>query len=144
MSRFTWALMFCSAVAACGGEEGSNNPGGPDAGIVTDACTGNDCAPPEPDAPPAPMWSFRSVFGVANLDDDDGATRDWEQAPFAADDDMAKLVLPGNTLALGGGPVSLTLSGNLTSIRIYRANVLVLGGTAGAGPLTIAPDGSRI
>lgn len=145
MSRFTWALMFCSAVAACGGEEGPNNNGGPDAGTVTDACTGSGCTTPDPDAPPPPPeWSFRSVFGVANLDDDDGATRDWEQAPFAGDDDMAKLVLPGTTLALGGGPVSVTLSGNLTNIRIYRANVLVLGGTAGAGPLTFTPDGSDV
>lgn len=118
---------------------------GPDAGTVTDACAGSDCTTPDPDAPPPPpAWSFRNVFGVANLDDDDGGGRDWEQAPFATDDDLAKLVLPGNTLSLGGGPVRLTLSGSLTNIRIYRANVLVLGGTVGAGPLTITPDGSDV
>ncbi len=144
MSRFTCALVLCS-VAACGEEGGSQ---GPDAGTGTDACVGSGCTP-APDAPPdgpppPPPWSFRNVFGVANLDDDDGATRDWEQAPFAADDDMAKLVLPKETLAMVTGPVQLTLTGSLTSIRIYRATQLVLGGTAGGGPLSITPTGADI
>ena len=38
----------------------------------------------------------------------------------------------------------LSLTGDLTNIRIYRANQLVLGGTAGAGPLTITPNGSDV
>ncbi|MBA3394194.1 MAG: hypothetical protein H0T89_16215 [Deltaproteobacteria bacterium] len=140
MSRITCALVLCS-VAACGGEEANQN--GADAGTVTDACSGSDCTTPDA-PPPPPAWTFHNVFGVANLDDDDGGGRDWEQAPFATDDDLSKLVLPGSTLALGGGPVQLTLSGSLTNIRIYRADVLVLGDTAGAGPLTITPDGSDV
>ena len=135
-----WVLF---SVAACGG--GDDPPGtGPDGGTTADACTGSDCTTPPPDAPPPPSWSFRSVFGVANLDDDDGSVRDWEQAPFAADDDLAKLVLPADTLALASGDVQLSLTGDLANIRIYRANQLVLGGSAGAGPLTIAPTGSDI
>jgi len=136
----SWVLF---SVAACGG--GDDPPGtGPDGGTTADACTGSDCTTPPPDAPPPPSWSFRSVFGVANLDDDDGSVRDWEQAPFAADDDLAKLVLPADTLALASGDVQLTLTGDLANIRIYRANQLVLGGAAGAGPLTIAQTGSDI
>jgi len=145
MSRIFAALLL-SSVVACGGGEEPINPGGVDAGTTPnpDACTGTDCTTPEPDAPPAPAWSFRNVFGVANLDDDDGAGRDWEQAPFAADDDLAKLTLAADTLALASGPVTLSLSGDLATIKIYRANVLILGGTAGAGPATITPNGADV
>ncbi len=144
MSR-TFAALLLSSVVACGGDE-PVNPGGPDAGTNPnpDACTGSDCTP-DPDAPPEPPpWSFRNVFGVANLDNDDASGRDWEQAPFAADDDMAKLTLPATALALASGPVTLTLSGDLANIKIYRANVLVLGSTAGAGPATITPNGADV
>jgi len=145
MSRIAcarWLPWVLFSVAACGGDDSPGN--GPDGGTTADACTGSDCTDPPPDAPPAPTWSFRNVFGVANLDDDDGSVRDWEQAPFAADDDLSKLVLPADALALAGADVQLTLTGDLAYIRIYRANQLVLGGTAGAGPLTIAPTGSDI
>lgn len=139
MSRYACALLCCS-VAACGGGEGAAD--GPDAGVPADACAGDPCIPTDAGEPPT--WTFRAIHGVPNLDDDDGAMRDWEQPPFATDDDLAKLVLPATTLAIATGDVQLSLAGDLANIKIYRDNVLVLGATAGAGPYSITPTGSDL
>lgn len=146
MSRILSTAVLSVTVAACGaGGGGDDDPGnGPDAGVTGDACVGPSCVPVDA-PPPAATFTFLDVQGVPNLDDDDGAGgRDWEQAPFATDDDLATLRLPADRLALAGGDVQLTLSGDSTFVRVYRGTQLLLGGTAGTGPATLSPDGTDI
>src|SRR5690606_19221267 len=84
-ARLCAVIVTCGLVggAGCSDPEDSNATG-PDAGMTS------------PDAF-VPQWAFASVHGVANLDDDDGNTIDWQQPPFAADDDYARLVLPATS-----------------------------------------------
>ena len=93
-----------------------------------------------------PRWEFEHVSGVPNLDDDDGATMDWTQQPFAADDDYATLVLPAKQLDMvpKGGSVQLAFDGDTSKLRVYRDGVHVLGGTAGNGPLVVMPAGADV
>ena len=143
MSRnVTAAVLSVMVVAACGG--GEDDPmGGPDGGPTSgDACTGTGCTP-DPDAGPDPTsFTFDDVYGVPNLDDDDGGGRDWEQAPFAADDDLSKLVLPAQRLAAAGGDIQVTLTGDAANVRVYRGTELFLGGTTTTA--TLSPTGSDI
>src|SRR5688572_415002 len=104
-------LAFALCLAACGGGgDGGDGNGNPDAGVD----------PTAPDAFVA-VWKFDDVYGVPNLDDDDGATMDWTQPPFATDDDYATLLLPARTLEMvpPGGSVSLALSGDPSKVRVY-------------------------
>jgi protein-arginine deiminase len=139
MSRKFETLLSCCLVAACGpgggggGDDeqgsGSNNP---DGGMTT-----------TPDAAELPIWSFRDVYGVPNIDDDDGATNDWPQAPFPADDDFSKLVLKGQALGVvpAGGKVELSLTGDLASIRVFKNGQHVLGAERGTMPHSFTPAG---
>lgn len=117
-------------LVACGGE-GDGDPGQqPDAGMDPDTA----------------RWEFADVHGVPNLDDDDGGTMDWTQAPFAADNDYATLTLPARALELvpAGGSVQLAFDGDTSKLRVYRDGQHVLGGSAGNGPLTVMPTGADI
>lgn len=124
------ALLALLVACGGGGSGGGDDEGGPDAGTM-----------PEPS-----RWEFADVSGVPNLDDDDGSTMDWAQAPFAADDDYATLVLPAKQLSLvpAGGSVQLAFEGDTSKLRVYRDGTHVLGGTAGNGPLAVAPAGTDV
>lgn len=142
MSRISAALIGV-LIAACGPDAGQDPMGGPDGGLPGDACTGADCTPTDGGPGPA-TFAFPDVFGVPNFDNDDGSLRDWDQAPFPADDDFVKLVLPAERLALAGGDLQLTLTGDTTKVRVFRGAQHLLGAQAGAGPVTLTPDGSDV
>lgn len=142
MSRFSAALLGV-LIAACGPDAGQDPMGGPDGGVTGDACTGADCTPTD-GGPTTATFTFPDVYGVPNLDNDDASQRDWDQAPFPADDDFSTLVLPADRLALAGGDVQLALTGDVATVRIYRGTQLLLGAQAGAGPVTLTPDGSDV
>ncbi len=121
--------------------------------LLGGACGGGGGAddvptPPDGGAPDAVVetWAFADVNGVPNLDDDDGAMVDWDQPPFAADDDFSTFVLPATTLALvpTGGDVQLSFATDTTNVRVFRDGQHVLGGTAGNGPLVITPTGADL
>lgn len=138
MRRYVSAALVPWLVVACGGEDIA--PGGPDGG----ACSGvANCLPPDA-GPPPPEFVFDDVYGVPNLDNDDATQRDWDQPWFAGDNDLARLVLPADKLAVAGGEVSLSLSGDVDQVRLYRGGEHILGGEAGAGPVTITPDGTDV
>jgi protein-arginine deiminase len=126
-----WLVLAC-ALAACGNTPGDDPPGG-----------GPDGGGSGPDAPPPPSWSFRDVVGVPNLDDDDGSQRDWDQAPFDADDDLVTMTLPASSLALATGEVRLSVAAGGANVRIYRDGTHVLGAEA-AGPYTFTPPGGDV
>ena len=138
MRRYVSAALVPWLVVACGGEDIA--PGGPDGGACPDVAS---CLPPDA-GPPPPEFVFDDVFGVPNLDSDDATQRDWDQPWFAEDNDLARLVLPADRLAVAGGEVELSLSGDVDQVRIYRGSELLLGAEAGAGPITLVPDGTDV
>lgn len=142
MSRLYVTLLCTSWLAsACGPDAGTTNDN-PDGGVPGDGCTGEGCTLP-PDAPEVPTWSFTGVNGVANIDDDDGSQIDWNQPPFAADDDFSTLTLPAAKLALvpAGGSVELSLVGNTTNVRVFDGAMHVLGAERGTATHTFTPSG---
>ena len=99
--------------------------------------------------PPALEWVFDDVFGRANVDDDDdNGKTDWLDAPFDADNELAKVVLPGTILdALpAGSQVRLRLSGSGEDLRAWIGGEIVLGGTQGSPLLehTLTPPGGDV
>lgn len=132
MTKLQRFLMCCWLVGACGesGPDGGNGNGdGPDAGVMPDA---------------GPTWTFASVHGVPNLDDDDNAMGDdWAQAPFTADDDFSRMTLPGTTLGLvpAGGSVELALTGDTANVRVFMGGQHVLGAERATATHTFTPMG---
>lgn len=125
------ALLALCLVACGGGGDGGagDNMQNPDAGVD-----------------PGPRWELADVTGVPNLDDDDGTGIDWMQAPFASDNDYAALVVPAaqQTLVPPGGSIVLAFDNTAANVRVFQDGVLLLGGTAGAGPARITPTGADI
>ncbi|MGE3766020.1 MAG: protein-arginine deiminase family protein [Kofleriaceae bacterium] len=145
MSRL-YALLLCPWLAGACGPDAGTGPNGdnPDGGMPgDDACTGDGCTMPPDDAPPAPTWTFGDVNGVANTDDDDGSQNDWNQAPFATDDDFSTLTLPAATLALvpSGGSVQLSLAGDVANVRVFDGTMHVLGAERGTATHSFTPSG---
>ena len=138
--RTMYGTLLLVVAAACGADDDGGGSNNPDAG-TPDACVGSSCEPPPPDAP-VPTWAFRDIYGLPNLDDDDGAATDWTQGVFPAENDLSTLVLPAMDLALlpAGGDVQLSLTGNVTFVKIYRNGQHILGAAMGAGPATFMPD----
>jgi hypothetical protein len=69
---------------------------------------------------PADFWEIESLYGVANLDDDDqDGTVDWDQAASGSDDDLAALTIPA-----GIGSLDLVLDG--AGVRVWLDGVLLL------------------
>lgn len=134
MTKLHGLLLSCWLVGGCGGGGSGtddNDNTGPDAGTIV-----------PPDA--GPTWSFDGVHGVPNLDDDDGSTVDWNQAPFTADDDFTKMTLPARTLGLvpAGGSVELSLAGDVTKVRVFKGGQHVLGAEKASAKYTFTPSGS--
>jgi hypothetical protein len=130
-------VVLAAPVAAigCGGPAGGDD-------ILPDACVGG--CEPTPDAF-VPVWRFDDVYGVPNLDNDDGTTMDWNQGRFAGDNDFAPLVLPASALGLveAGGDVELSLTSGAADVRVYLGMQHVLGGTAGS-TYTFTPEGADV
>lgn len=69
---------------------------------------------------PDDFWDIEAVYGIANVDDDDGnGAVDWSDGGGDAENDRAPLVIPA-----GVGEVSATLSG--TGIRVWQDGQLLL------------------
>ncbi len=69
---------------------------------------------------PADFWETESLYGAANLDDDDeNGVVDWEDAASGSDNDLAELLVPAGT-----GSVTVTLGG--TGIRVWLDGALLL------------------
>lgn len=130
-SKLYAVLLSCGLAGACS-DSGSASDG-------VDAGTG----PVTPDAF-VPTWVFENVYGVPNLDDDDGSMNDWDQPPFAADDEIAQFVLPASTLALvpAGGSVELSLTGDTSMVRVFANGAHVLGAERGTARHTLTPSGA--
>lgn len=146
MSRLYRTLLCAWLASACGPDAGTGPDGdNPDGGMPGgDACTGEGCTEMPPDGPPEPpSWTFKNVNGVANLDDDDGATNDWNQPPFATDDDFSTLTLPAAQLALvpAGGSVDLSLAGDTANVRVFDGSMHVLGAERGTATFNFVPSG---
>ncbi|MCA9582874.1 MAG: hypothetical protein KC416_13840, partial [Myxococcales bacterium] len=112
--------------------EGNGNPGAPDGGNPD-----VDSRPGDPN-----LWVFENVLGTPNVDDDDrNGTRDWFEAPFAADDDVSKLVLSAEALATvpDGDTVTLNLSGDTAVISVHH-NGRWIGADSGT-TLLVTPQG---
>jgi protein-arginine deiminase len=147
MRRHTLVLISAFALAACASEGDPDNqnpdPSNPDGGCVGSACSALPDAgvpgTPDADIPPDPtQFSFPDVHGVPNLDDDDGATMDWLQGRFPADDDYSFLTIPGVALAeLGpGATVELSLTGNTQFVSVYIGSAVVVGAGGPGGTHT--------
>lgn len=111
------------------------------------------CDGEEPEEPPSTTidpvsgdWAFADVNGVPNLDDDDGTHRDWQQYPFAGDDDLATLVLPAEVLEAmpAGHAVRLQLSGDTSLVRVWQGGEPRVGSAAGSDTFSITPTGGDI
>lgn len=120
-----------------------------------DACEGfGDCCSdkrqvcddepvPEPDTGPVggdPDWTFADVWGVPNLDDDDGERTDWQQYLFSADDDVSVIDL-GDAVAdmAAGERIELQLSGNTSAIRVWHDGEPAVGSAAGTNTYAFTP-----
>lgn len=95
---------------------------------------------PPPDLP-LPPGTLGSVLAPPNLDDDDGTHTDWQQYPFANDDDLTTLALPASvTTDLNAGDwVRLELSGATSSIRVWHDGQPRLGSAAGTNTYDFVP-----
>jgi hypothetical protein len=133
MTKLQGVLLCCLLGGACGGGA-DNGPGGgdgPDAGVMPDA---------------APTWTFASVHGVPNLDDDDGSMVDWDQqVPPTSDDDISRMTLPGAQMALvpAGGSVELALSGDVANVRVFMGGAHVLGAEKGTSTHSFKTGGGE-
>ena len=70
------------------------------------------------------------VYGVGNVDDDDGSGQaDWADGWVEGDNDIATLVLPSDFVAevQASDSLELSLSGDVEAIRVWRAGTVVLG-----------------
>jgi len=79
---------------------------------------------------PSDPWDLGDVFGVANVDDDDGnGVTDWNDAGPAGEDDYALFTVPAALRAGVGEGESLVLSlgGSIESIRIWQAGTQLMG-----------------
>jgi hypothetical protein len=96
-----------------------------------------------PDGPEQVTWTFKNVNGLANVDNDDGSQNDWNQSPFAADDDFSTLTLPAAQLALvpAGGSVELSLAGDMPSVRVFDGATHILGNERGSATHSFTPTG---
>jgi protein-arginine deiminase len=134
-------LIALSSACAAGGDDDDDIAGDDDTADDDDAAGGDD------DDTNNSTWAFADVFGVPDLDDDDeSGLRDFDQAPFAADDDGSVLTLPGALLGAlpAGDEVALSLTGEANAVKVWMGNQLVVGGSAGAGPVALAPTAADL
>ena len=126
-----------SVPAGCGPDElDDGDPAGVDGG----GAPGGDAGPADANLA---AWSFPDVFGVANLDRD-GAGSDWDQPPFAGDDDISTLVIPAQAIAAlpAGHGIELSLEGQADQVKVWRDGELLLGAGVGPGPVSIELSGA--
>ena len=135
------APLLASALALGGCGDDDEPLPTPDAGGVL-----GDAAPPVADAAPDAAqiaWVFSDVYGVPNLDDDNGAGVDFLEAPFAGDDDLSTLLLPAAQMdSLGPDEgLELRLADDGGQLKIWRDGELLLGPDM-PGPHTLQPSGA--
>ena len=96
--------------------------------------------------PDPTAFVFPDLYGVPNLDDDDGQTVDWQQGRFPADDDYSFLTLGATALSeLGpGATVELSLSGDTNLVSVYRDADVVVGAGGPGNTHTFSPTGSDV
>ena len=111
-----------------------------------------DAGEPEPEPEPEPVepadtgsWTFADVWGVPNLDDDDGTFVDWEQQLFAADDDVSSIDLSDALESMGPGDrIQLQLFGDTSAIRVWHDGQPVVGSAADGNTAVFTPEGDTL
>ena len=110
-------------------------------------CDGGDAPEPTGAGPVGgdPDWAFADVWGVPNLDDDDGVHTDWQQYVFAGDDDVAVIEL-GDALSTmqAGERVQLVLSGDTDQIRVWHDGEPAVGAAAASNTYTFDPQAGDV
>lgn len=127
--RWLMALGVGMTLGGCGDDDGnqmtSESPGSTDTGMVEDdtttttsATTDETVDTTDTEDPPQIEWEFEPVYGVHNLDDDDGdGTTDWFQVVFDGEDDVSTLALPA---VPDGYTVRLEMVGDLDNARVWN------------------------
>ncbi|MCA9637487.1 MAG: hypothetical protein KC420_15780 [Myxococcales bacterium] len=118
------ASASASASAGSGSASAGETTGGGGSG-------GTDTGAPEGVIPP--------ILGVPNVDDDDeDGKADWNQVPFASDNDLTTFALPAWYLEglADGDKVELTLAGEVDQVRLWRGEDVLLGDAGGSTPTT--------
>jgi hypothetical protein len=131
MQHTTWmrpAVVAC--VASLGfASLGCNDKGGGDNDNAEEAGTDGETGDGDGDGLSA--WEFDPIYGVANLDDDDGdGKRDWLQPVFEGDDEIDTLIIPATAYA-PGERIRLRLAGGVDGFRVWHNGTHVLGSGAG-------------
>jgi len=124
------ALGVGVALGACGDDGETPPQDGSDSGSDTGATTGDATtsggttdadtsatAGETEEPPPAIEWEFDHVYGVANIDDDDGSgSSDWYQIVFEQEDDHSVIPIPP---VPEGYRVRLRMVGDLQNARVW-------------------------
>ncbi len=97
----------------------------------------------EPEPEPLP-WVFDDVFGIPNLDDDDGnGDEDWDDDNLEEENDRVPFVVSQALIdeMEEGQSIQLTLAGDVDEIRIYQNGSLRLGdGADEVGEISTAEE----
>lgn len=100
---------------------------------------------PAPDPAPGPVggdpsWTFADVWGVPNLDDDDGIHTDWNQYIFGGDDDVSVVDLGEAISGMAAGDrIQVELFGDTSAIRVWHDGEPAAGNAAGTNSFIFAP-----
>lgn len=111
--------------SSSGDVESSTSSAGADESSTSGSSTGE----------PVVEWMFDDVYGVPNVDDDDGEGRaDWLQLVFPEDDDISVLAVPGLP---EDHVVHATIDGDTERVRVWSGNDVL----AGSGAEGVVPEG---
>jgi len=134
-----------------GDTDTGDTTGGPGPGPGGDTDTGTTGGPgPGGDdtgtAPPtSPQLDISAVYGVPNLDDDDGnGMEDWNQPGLEGEDDFIAFTVTGadRELLEAGESIEVSLTGDTDNIRVWVDGVLALG--AGASNNTVSLSAGNV
>lgn len=150
-------LSVGATLCACGDDGGTSPQDGSGSGSETSTTSGDasttGAGTPETsdtgdtEAPPEIEWVFEDVFGVANVDDDDGSgSSDWYQVIFPAEDDHSVIPVPPTP---EGYRVHVQMYGDLEHARVWHGTQALAVGSGDGEVIetyefAAGPDGSEL